>query len=87
MAHTTVPQINCADFMEMPLAALLNSLLVKASDGTVGFRTQVVTAAAATVTPLIDCTNNASQDPEMAIRRAIGIDTEGKPAINLLKVN
>ena len=88
MAHTTASAISCNDIMELPLATLLNALLVKIdADGTVGFRTQVVSAAANAVTPLMDCSNNASQDPEIAFRRAIGIDTEGKLALNLIKVN
>lgn len=87
MANTPDPFFDCKSIMTLPLGVLLNALLVKASDGSVGFRTQVITSAANTVTDMVDCNNNGLQDPENAFRQAIGIDTEGKPALNLIKVN
>lgn len=87
MASTPDPFFDCNSIMTLPLGVLLNALLVKTTDGSVGLRTQVITEAAANVTDMTNCVNNGLQDPENAFRQAIGIDTEGKPAINLIKVN
>lgn len=87
MASTPDPFFDCKSIMTLPLGVLLNALLVKASDGSVGIRTQVISEAAANVTEMTDCNTSGLTDPENAFRQAIGIDTEGKPALNLIKVN
>lgn len=66
------------------LAELLNSILVTNADtGDVGLRTVTQSADFADITPVVNC-NMPPLSIEDIIRRAIVLDDDGKPAINLV---
>jgi len=66
------------------LAELLNSILVLNADtGDVGLRTVTQATDFADITPVVNC-NMPPLSIEDIIRRAIVLDDDGQPAINLV---
>lgn len=73
----TNPQIG---FLE-----LLNSLLIKDSEGTVGLRTIEVTADGDTVENVVSCDTPVNLSADQILRQIVALDPSGKPAIVLIK--
>lgn len=82
MAKKTV-YVGCSN-PSISAQQLLNELLVKDSEGTVGLRTLEVSETAAEIVSVVGCPGTP-QSIEQILRQIIALDPAGKPAIVLIK--
>lgn len=73
------PYIGCGDNLASK-EEILNALYVKDNLGNIGIRAMFKTAAAANITPMLECEGIALDEMEI-FRGSIGLTPGGKPAI------